>query len=119
MDDKRVTNLIQKDLKKESKAKRKNVGIAWLTTKWQCYSSAKLDCIAFEYVEDIGQSHKIYNRSLEKPDSGIESRNKNFCWSENPGSNLLERCSSNIINCNRNDANQSHTLEMHWRLQID
>ena len=55
------------------------------------------------------QSHKIYHRSHEKLQSGIDSKRKKFSRGENQERHLPGRCAFSITSYNSNQATLSHT----------
>ena len=68
------------------------------------YSSAKLDNRLFQNVQDIPQSHKVYQKYQEKLESQTDSRRKKLSWRENPERDLPERCAITITICDRDNA---------------
>ena len=66
---------VDQDILEEIKAWQKNVVVAWIDNK---KANAILDSRLSENVQDLRQSHKIYQRSYEKLESEINCRRKSL-----------------------------------------
>ena len=64
----------------------------------------------------IRRSHKVYRENHGNLESGIDRRRKKFSWGKDPERYIPERCSITITLCNNDDATQTHTQEMHWKI---
>ena len=97
---------IDQNILKESKAKQKNIVVAWTTKKSQWFGPANLDYRMSENVQNIRRSHKIHLKSRERLGSGIKNRKKNFNVSESSERHLPGRYAVDLTVCYNNDATQ-------------
>ena len=79
------------------------------------------DMVPQSWIIDNLKMYKIPGEIIKFIENKLVSRTdswrKKLNWSENPERILAGRCAITIIICNSRDATQSHTYEIHKRLQ--
>ena len=104
-----VTNypLINTSLMTAKREEKSTYGVDW-RQKGTWHGPTKLANRLPQNIQEIRQSHKVYQKYHGKLESGTDSRRKKLNWGENPEKDLPEGYAITIIICNSDDATQSH-----------
>ena len=99
----------------ESKTRWKNLAMAWMNYK------KSYDMVPQNWIINMRKiSDKVINfieKTMETFRVQLTAVEKKFSWGKDPERYIPERCTITITICNSDDATQSHTREMHWRIQ--
>ena len=82
---------------------KSSYGVDWLQ-KGIWYGLIKLDNKLPQNVQNLRWNHKLYWKSHENLESGIDSRIEKLSWSKDPERYIPERCTITITICNCDDA---------------